>query len=314
MGDVSAPAGSPSAPWLRVAEKGTRFGVRLLLVTAKLLGRRFARLILRFVALYYAIGRTDARWSSAAYLARITGKPATLAMVWRHLLTFAEVSFDRICFLRSDDRCFEVVSHGGIRHLQALRDSGRGGILLGAHFGAFEAMRARAEARDLPIHPLVYLRNAPMINALLREISPKLAARLIEINPSSPASMLGLLERIEAGQILAIMGDRLGFNDKRVAVDFLGAPALFPTGPYLLAACLKCPVYFAAGIYTPPNRYDFHCEPLFERIELPRQGRDIHLAHCAQQYASRLEQCCRLAPYNWFNFFDFWCESPPSAS
>jgi predicted LPLAT superfamily acyltransferase len=25
-----------------------------------------------------------------------------------------------------------------------------------------------------------------------------------------------------------------------------------------------------------------------------------------QRYADRLEHYCRLAPYNWFNFHDFW--------
>jgi len=25
-----------------------------------------------------------------------------------------------------------------------------------------------------------------------------------------------------------------------------------------------------------------------------------------QHYADRLTHYCRLAPYNWFNFFDFW--------
>jgi predicted LPLAT superfamily acyltransferase len=25
-----------------------------------------------------------------------------------------------------------------------------------------------------------------------------------------------------------------------------------------------------------------------------------------QRYADRLTHYCRIAPYNWFNFFDFW--------
>jgi predicted LPLAT superfamily acyltransferase len=25
-----------------------------------------------------------------------------------------------------------------------------------------------------------------------------------------------------------------------------------------------------------------------------------------QRYAERLSHFCRIAPYNWFNFFDFW--------
>jgi predicted LPLAT superfamily acyltransferase len=25
-----------------------------------------------------------------------------------------------------------------------------------------------------------------------------------------------------------------------------------------------------------------------------------------KRYAQRLEHYCRMAPYNWFNFYDFW--------
>jgi len=28
--------------------------------------------------------------------------------------------------------------------------------------------------------------------------------------------------------------------------------------------------------------------------------------HVLRRYAERLEHYCRIAPYNWFNFYDFW--------
>ena len=74
----------------------------------------------------------------------------------------------------------------------------------------------------------------------------------------------------------------------------------------LLAALLESPVYLAVGLYTPPRRYDFHCELLFERIELPRSRREEVLADCARRYAARLEHYCRMAPFDWFNFYGFW--------
>lgn len=294
-------------------EKGTALGVRFVLALGALLGRRAVRLLLAGVALYYAALHGGVRRASASYLCRVLGRRARFGDVWRHLRTFAEVTYDRVLFLRGRAGALELVSHGGIQHLKDQLATGRGALVLGAHLGSFEAMRARSELRDVPVHALVYQRHAPMVTAFLRGLSPTLASRLIEIDPASPHWVLGLQDRIEAGQLVAVLGDRAGLNEKQVTVEFLGAPARFPTGPYLLAALLRCPIYFAAGLYTPPRRYDFHCEPLFERVELPREGRDEALRACARRYAARLEQLCRAAPLNWFNFHDVWAPSPPPA-
>jgi predicted LPLAT superfamily acyltransferase len=289
-----------------VAEKGTRLGVRLLLALRALVGRGGVRIVLRGVAAWYALLHRDVRRASAAYLARVLGRPARLRDVWRHVLTFAEVTFDRVAFLRGETAGLELVSHGGFRHLEASRDAGRGALLLGAHLGSFEAARARSDARGVPIRALVYERHARMVNSFLRAVSPRLAGQLLELDPASPHAVVGLRDRIEAGELIALLGDRADLSDRHVEVEFLGAPARFPTGPYLLAALLECPVYLAVGLYTSPNRYDFHCEPLFERVALPRERREEALRDCARAYAARLEALCRRAPYNWFNFFDFW--------
>ena len=82
--------------------------------------------------------------------------------------------------------------------------------------------------------------------------------------------MLTLKERIDAGEMVALLADRVGLGDRVVEVDLFGAPALLPAGPYWLAASLRCPVYLTFGLYHEPNRYDLYCEPFAERIELPR--------------------------------------------
>jgi predicted LPLAT superfamily acyltransferase len=61
-----------------------------------------------------------------------------------------------------------------------------------------------------------------------------------------------------------------------------------------------------AGLYLGGNRYQIHFEPLADFSETSRADRDTAMLAAQQRYAERLSHFCRIAPYNWFNFFDFW--------
>ena len=99
-----------------------------------------------------------------------------------------------------------------------------------------------------------------------------------------------------------------------MSLPFLGAPALFPTGPMRLAAVLRRPVVFMAGLYLGGNRYEVRFEPLADFSSLPeggRAGREALVREAIGRYAQCLERNARHAPYNWFNFHDFWAPAPP---
>ncbi|MBK8102205.1 MAG: hypothetical protein IPK30_02595 [Cellvibrionales bacterium] len=42
------------------------------------------------------------------------------------------------------------------------------------------------------------------------------------------------------------------------------------------------------------------------QLTFPRRQRDALLKVAITRYAERLEHYCRLAPLQWFNFFNFW--------
>jgi len=299
-------APDPAAQWLSMRERGSVLGLRFLFLLTRAFGRAVTRAVLKPVVLYYLATHGAARRASRAYLARLYPR-VTWRMIYRHFLNFAEVALDRTFLLQGQLRHFEAVSRLGFHHLQRLTAEKRGALLLGAHLGSVDAMRVLAEASDVRINVLVYTGNARMFNGLLRSLHSELAGRVIEIEPGSVASLLRVKELIDAGELVALLGDRLGVNDKTTVVDFLGSPARLPTGPYLLAAVLGCPVYLTLGLYTSPRLYEFFCEPFIEgALVLPRESRSEALKALAQRYAARLEHYCRMSPMNWFNFFDFW--------
>lgn len=292
--------------WLEVAEGGTAAGVWFLVVLSTAAGRRPARAFLRLLAPYYLLAARDARRASRRYLELVHGR-ATLPMIHDHLLRFAQCALDRLFFIRGRSELFDVRSHGE-EHLRRLVEQKQGALLIGAHLGSFEAMQRMADARSIPINVVGYFRNARMVNAILERLDPGGNARLLEIEPESMQFVLEIRERLERGELVALLADRVMPGGRSAEVEFLGQPATFPTGPYLLASVLRCPVYLVFALHRPPDRYDLYCEPFAERIELPRRGREAALVELAGRFARRLEHYCRLAPDNWFNFYDFWSD------
>ena len=63
---------------------------------------------------------------------------------------------------------------------------------------------------------------------------------------------------------------------------------------------------FMAGIYHGGNRYELVFENFSDDIVIPRSERATAIPALIRRYAARLEAVARTAPYNWFNFYDFW--------
>ncbi|HET8697610.1 MAG TPA: glycosyltransferase family 2 protein, partial [Gammaproteobacteria bacterium] len=163
------------------------------------------------------------------------------------------------------------------------------------------------ERRDFKVNALVFTRNSPKFNRLLSEVNPKAFDGLIEIDSLGPDTVIKLQNRVRAGEHFAIVGDRVSVRHKErsIPAPFLGRPAPFPEGPFILASLLGCPVYLLFSIKV-DDKYRVLLEPFADPLELPRAERRAALEHAVRRYAARLEAHCLLAPMQWFNFFDFW--------
>lgn len=310
LADEGAPPGHDRATW-RVPERGTVLGIRFVVALCALAGRRAATSFLWVLCVYYAAFDWRARRASKAYLRRVGHADGFFATV-DHFWHFARVSLDRYLFLTGRIEDFDVRLHGDERIAHASRGAreggrARGALLLGAHLGSFEAMRAVATRDGVPINVIVDFRTARRMNGVLAELGPALRVRMIALDPKRATSMLDVKERIDRGELVAILADRTPDRADRVtSAEFLGQTATLPSGPFLLAHMLNCPVYLVFALHYAPNRYDVYCEPFADAIRLPRSGRDEALRTHAQRYADRVAHYARMAPLNWFNFFDFW--------
>lgn len=303
--DAPSPSVENTETWLSQTERGSVLGIRIFYALATALGRGPTRLLVALLALWYALFSKKVTRASRQWLTVALGRPVHWRDVYRHIRFFAQTAADRLFLVQGKTSAF-TTTRTGHQHLEAAVAAKTGAILLGAHVGSFEAMRAGSTNTNLPLSILGHFENAKMINALLSRLDPKAAARVIHISAHSVDFIFAVQRILEQGELLGTMGDRVGLNEKSVTVTFFGRPARFPTGPFVLASVLKCPVFLTLGLYREPNCYDLHCEPLLERVLLSRKNRDKDLQAMVQLYATRLEHYCRTSPFNWFNFYDFW--------
>lgn len=291
--------------WLSQRERGAVWLIRLTFRMATLVGRRLMRPFVIAIAMWYRLFDRRAVSASKQWLERLHGKPPGFWAVYRHIRTFAQVTLDRVFLITGKARGL-TFGKTGAHHIYDQMATGHGAVLLGAHLGSFEAMRAGGDDEELRIRILGYFENARMINELLTRLNPTRAASVIHLGNDPVGVMASVKARIEEGDFVAILGDRTGLNDRTTKARFFGEEAEFPSGPFLLASVLRCPVYLVFGLYHEPGRYELSCEPFAERLDLPRANRQAALQEAVQRYADRLEHHCRSAPDNWFNFYDFW--------
>lgn len=299
--------------WAAQEERGSFLLMKLTALAVRHLGRRLLSPLLYLIVFYFFLFGAKARRSAWHYqlnLAAWSGREAlrpTLGSVFTQFMAFADALLDKLDIWRGQlpPEQVELVDPANLRG--QLRGA-RGQMLVGAHLGNLEVCRALAELGEkVQMNVLVHTRHAERFNRLLGEAGAS-HLRLIQVSELDPAIMLQLSERLERGEWLAIAGDRVPLHGGRTAsADFLGAPAAFPQGPWLLAGLLRCPLNLMTCLKI-DGRYRVYLEPFAECIQWRRGERDAVIEGWVQRYAQRLGERCLEAPLQWFNFYPFWNE------
>jgi predicted LPLAT superfamily acyltransferase len=299
---------SGSAEWKQRPERSNMFWLRVMTWISLSLGRDASRIVLYGIAAYFLTFAPAARRMSRRYLQRALKLPSPEAVGWRHLyrhfLSFASVIHDRVYLVNNRFDLFDIRVHNK-ELIDAIVADGQGVFLIGAHMGSFEVLRAIGRKQPgLRVAMAMYEENARKINAALSAINPNALQDIIALGHID--SMIQVHELLDQGTVVGMLGDRSLGKDATLQIDFMGDPAELPVGPFRLAAIMKRPVLFMTGLYRGGNRYDIHFETLADFSAVAPRGRTLAVQAAMRRYAALLEQHCYGAPYNWFNFFDFW--------
>lgn len=301
------PAGTAALEWTTAPERGSIRLARFMVWLVHHVGWWPGHLLLYPIAAYFLAFSPRQRAAAGVYLGRALGRRPGLGDLFRLYFAFASTILDRAFLVAGRAERYRIEVHG-LDVLQERIAAGQGCLLLGAHLGSFEALRAVADA-GCPVEVAVMMHeaNAARLKAVFDVLrGPGRAATIIPLGTTD--AMLRARECLENGGLVGLLADRAPRGERLLPVPFLGQPAPLPTGPHLLAAVLGAPVMLAFGIWRGPRHYEVHFEPFAEPLPSGRAGREAAIAERVRRYAERLEEICRAHPYNWFNFYDFWQE------
>jgi predicted LPLAT superfamily acyltransferase len=315
--------------WSQQKENAAGYwNVRILLILFRLFPVIIMRVLAFPVGFFYFLLSKKSRAESRRFLQKAVpltekpdGKKGRRPSPLRHIIAFCltvvekievwggKFSFDRIHF--QDDDIGDLI--GGL-------EKGKGAFLICSHMGNAELLRGLASfnhtgvSRNVPVTALADLAVTANFSRMLRELNPQSVLRVISANEISPHTAILLSERLAAGEMVVIAGDRTSAHaqDKHFMFPFLGEDAPFAQGAFFLAALLGAPVYFIFGLrhrtLSLKPEYNMHVHRSDLSFDCPRQERNRRVEELAGSFAATLEGYCKQQPYQWYNFYNFWAK------
>ena len=302
--------------WAQEKERGSTWGIRTLLFLYRIGGKWLVKLGLCPVLLYFFLTAQGSRQCSLDYLHRVyayfgplkslPNKPNWVTS-FRHFWQFAQAALDKVDAWMGQIQLHDIAV-GEMEQFEHCLQQGEGSVLIASHLGNVEVCRAlvkKSYAKRMNV--LVFTQHAVRFNRILKEVNNDVDVDLIQATNITPDLVIMLKSRVEQGESVVIVGDRIAVDAPQHVVwtEFLGKPAPFAIGPWVLASVLECPVFFISCVYA-KGRYQIDVVPFADRLSLPRRQRQAELQRVVSAYAQHLENVVKEYPLQWYNFYNFW--------
>lgn len=326
------PKPNEASHWSEVKESGAYFGLWFSLMCYRVLGPKALRLMLYPIISYFFLSNKAARAHSKKFLQRVHdwkqnsdktagsnnehAKPPSLKDSFNHFMNFGNAIIDRF---RSwtDDFGQDNLQFEDRQDIYDCIAKGRGGVILGSHLGNVEICRALADkVPELKMNVLAFHDNSAQIKRLMKNLDMRVDMEIIEVSSVDPSTAMLLNDKIQNGEFVVVNADRTSPTamDKSLSSEFLGHPAAFPQGAFILAGLLQCPVFLLFCLRQPkgPSNIEYHVylEHFSDNMVMPRRQRMALLQGHIDRYAQRLQHYALMAPQQWYNFYDFWLLPP----
>jgi lauroyl/myristoyl acyltransferase len=191
--------------------------------------------------------------------------------------------------------------------LAAALDEGHGAVVVTGHFGNWDIAAKTLREYGRPINVVMAREVNASTHEYVRQARERVGVHVL-YSDTSVFSSLNMIRALQRNEIVAIQLDRaLGAGGTRL-VPFFGAPAAFPSGPFVLARLARAPL---VPVFIPRLGTRHYAIRVCGRFQLAREARDARaLDRVMTDVVSAFEAVVREFPRQWFQFAPFW-PTPP---
>lgn len=282
---------------------GTPWMHKALIILLKVLPLWVLYLVMALVIPFYLIFNRQGYLSIYHYLRRRRGwnpVKAFLGCYGNHFL-FGTAVLDR--FATYAGKRFKTDAPR-LNLFSELEQQEEGFILLSSHIGNAEMCGYMLRSDRKRMNAISFGGEKESIRESRRKM---LEANNIRLIPTDEDMnwLFTLNAALADGEIVNIHGDRSFGSLRTIAVQFLGAEARLPQGPFTLAAMRNLPVLAGFCLKTGLHTYRVDLYRL-DTEDMHDMGREEMMNALSQNYARQMEEVLASHPLQWYNFFEFW--------
>lgn len=287
--------------------KGTPLGYRIFFWVIKNLGVGSAYLLLRFVAFYFFLFSWRSSKVSFLFYRERLGFSAlrSFIMLYQNYYVFGQTILDKIVVMAGIDNTF-TYDFDGEENLHEIVKQGRGGILLSAHVGNWEAAGHLLKRLNTRINVVMFDGEHQRIKQYLEKVTGGHNFNIIVIREGM-SHVYEIGQALHNNELICLHADRFLEGNKTRAIKFLNEQALFPLGPFSLAAGFRVPVSIVFAFKETSTHYHFYGSNLLQIT--PDEKKTAYAERLQNTFVEHLEKRVRQHPLQWFNYYDFWEKS-----
>jgi predicted LPLAT superfamily acyltransferase len=304
-----------SIHWSEEKEQGSYKSIRFMLILFRCLPVTLIRIFVYPVCFVFFLISKRGRNEAVRYQKHLLAHTNALRQILAFGFTMIEkmdgwsgrVTLDEIEFQNDD-----------IGELRAQLDSGKGAVLLVSHLGNAELLRSLASynrtglQHAVPIASIVDMKSTEGFNKMLKQLNPSSVMDIVNARDIGPETIVMLQNVIAQGGLVVVAGDRTSMTtqNRSIMQPFLGTPAPFAYGAFFLVSLLSCPVYSVFALRIKDTglfpKYRMYVNKFAVDFSGSRKERQTKTAELCAEFARRLGSYCRMYPFQWYNFYDFW--------
>ena len=283
--------------------KGTKLGYSIFIGILKRFGVFPAYLLLLSVAMYYLFFSIQSTKNSYSFFQKRMkfSKIKSVIHCYMNYLYFGQSMIDKMALISGFKNSF-TFEFNGEENLKIMIKNKKGGILLSGHIGNWDAAGFLLQRLDTRINIVIFDGEHRQIKDYLEKVSGPRKMNIIVIK-NNLSHVYEINEALNRNELVCMHADRFLDGNRTRKMNFLGAEARFPEGPFLLASTFKVPVSFVFAVKKGLTHYQLSSTKLKTYQEGSRQE---NIQVMMQDFVTVFEEKVNKSPNQWFNYYNFW--------